>query len=63
MFGTEHCIKLELRPIDFRVPKKNDLYVGKDNLLHRCKKTNFSKNAQRRLIVKEDWKQPLGKLK
>jgi len=44
-----------LKVIDFRIPKFNELYINKLGLCQRCKKKNYSRRAQRRIIIKEHW--------
>lgn len=41
--------------VKFAAPQRNDLYIGKDGLVHRAKGSNFSKNARKVPIVREAW--------
>lgn len=45
--------KVQVEQYDFRVPKRGDLYLDKNNLIQRCREDRVSKHAQPRIILKE----------
>lgn len=45
----------KLRFGGFIVPQMNDLYIDKKGDIQRCKTTNRSSRAQRRIVLREGW--------
>lgn len=52
-FDRARCKSVILEPVDWRPPQKNELYLGKDNRVHRFKGSQTSRRAYPRLILVE----------